>query len=135
MRRIITSLIGLSLLLSAALVPVASFASVISNSLLGTNTETTKLLTNFEPGGFGKIKGPGEIVFNVVYIFLGILGIITVLLMIYGGFLWLTAGGEENKAKQGTTILFQAVVGLIIILSSYAVTYFVLVQITTAVTK
>lgn len=133
-RRIITSLIGLSMLFSAVLVPVASFASVINDSLLGPTTETTNLLKKFEPT-LSNIKGPGEIVFNVIYIFLGLLGIIAVILMIYGGFLWLTAGGEENKAKTGTTILFQAVIGLLIILSAYTVTYFVLVQLTTAVTK
>jgi len=133
-RRIIGSLIGLTIMLSTALLPVASFASVINNSLLGDNTETTTLLKKFEPD-LTKIKGPGEIIFNVIYIFLGLLGVIAVILMMYGGFLWLTAGGEENKAKQGTTILFQAAIGLLIILSAYTVTYFVLVQITTAVTK
>ncbi len=132
-RRIITSLIGLSMLFSALLIPVASSASVINDSLLGDTTETTTLLKKFGP--LADIKGPGAIVFNVISVFLGLLGVVAVLLMIYGGFLWLTAGGEENKAKTGTTLLFQAVVGLLIILSAYAVTYFVLVQITTAVTK
>lgn len=123
------------MLFSLALTSVAMVsASVINNSLLGADTETTALLHKFEPN-LAEIRGPGAIVFNVISVVLGLLGVIAVILMMYGGFLWLTAGGEENKAKTGTTLLFQAVIGLFIILSSYAVTYFVLVKITTAVTQ
>ncbi len=130
--------IGVSIVLgSFLLLPTMGMAasSVLNTSVLGDNVPTKNLLLTFEPGGFDKIKGPGEVVFNIISLVLGFLGIASILIMMYGGFLWLTAGGEENKAKQGSTLLFQAFIGLVIILSAYMVTYFVLANLTAAVTS
>lgn len=111
--------------------PLAHAADV-SDAVLGGTTETNKLITKLR--GTADIKSPGEVVFKVVEVILGLLGIVAVIMMMYAGFLWLTAGGEEDKATKGRTILFQAVIGLIIILASYTVTYFVLRQLSIAVT-
>ena len=42
---------------------------------------------------------------NIVKIFLGFLGILAVVLIIYAGFLWMTAGGEEEKVKEINDII------------------------------
>ncbi len=111
-------------------------ASVLENALYADPaSETGKLLKNFEPRGVAKIKTPGVIVFEVLQIVLGFLGIVGVIMMIYAGFLWITAGGEEEKATQGRTILFQAIVGILIVLAAYTITYFIINQLTTAVTS
>ncbi len=120
---------------SLVFLPGVGSASVLNESILGQKSETKNLLLKFEPLGYTEIKGPGEVVFNVISLLLGFLGIASVFVMMYGGFLWLTAGGEENKAKQGSTLLFQAFIGLVIILSAYMVTYFVLANLTAAVTS
>lgn len=110
--------------------------SVLENALYnGPDSETGKLLKKFEPGGLNKIKTPGIITFEVLQIVLGFLGIVGVIMMIYAGFLWITAGGEEEKAKQGRTILFQAIVGILIVLAAYTITYFIINQLTSAVTS
>lgn len=73
---------------------------------------------------------------SVIRTALGLLGIIVVVLMIYAGFLWMTAGGDEDKVAQSKKILFNSVIGLMIILSAYAITSFIiskLVDATTAV--
>lgn len=105
----------------------------LSEALLGSTTETNKLITNLR--GVDPIRSPGVIVFNIIQIVLGLLGIVGVIMMIYAGFLWLTAGGEEDKAKQGRTLLFQALIGTLIVLAAYTITYFVIDQLTIAVTK
>jgi hypothetical protein len=115
--------------------PFAFADTVLNTALLGEESETKTLLNKFEPAGYANIAQPGEVVFNVVAIVLGFLGIACVIMMMYGGFLWITAGGEEDKAKKGTTILFQAVVGAIIVMAAYTVTYFVLTQLSQAVLK
>lgn len=46
---------------------------------------------------------------------LGILGLIALLILMYGGFLMVTSAGEEEQYKKGRTILKHAVIGLIII--------------------
>lgn len=54
---------------------------------------------------------------------LGLLGIITVALMLYAGFLWMTAGGNSEQIGTAKSIMINATIGLVIILSAYAITY------------
>jgi len=56
---------------------------------------------------------------------LSFVGVIFLCLSIYAGFLWMTAGGEEEAVKKAQTILKQAVIGLIIVVSAYSITSFV----------
>ncbi len=57
---------------------------------------------------------------------IGLLGIILVVLIIYAGFLWMTAQGDTEKVKKAKGILSNAIVGLILIFASYAITGFVI---------
>ncbi len=57
--------------------------------------------------------------------FLGLLGVIALSLIVYAGFLWMTSGGDTNKIDNAKKILINAVIGLLIILSSFAITEFV----------
>ncbi|MBI4599878.1 hypothetical protein HY732_03060 [Candidatus Uhrbacteria bacterium] len=115
--------------------PALPAETTLNKALLGPDSETKTLLNTFEPRGYENIKQPGMLVFEIIQIILGFLGIASVLMMMYGGFLWITAGGEEDKAKKGTTILFQAVMGAIIVTAAYTVTYFVLVELSKAITQ
>lgn len=116
--------------------PAFGGPTVFENALYADPTsQTYKLLILFEPAGLNTIGTPGVIAFNIIKIVLGMLGIVGVSVMIYAGFLWLTAGGEEEKAKQGRTLLFQALIGILIVLAAYTITYFVIDQLVTAVTK
>ncbi|MFA4871486.1 MAG: LamG-like jellyroll fold domain-containing protein [Patescibacteria group bacterium] len=65
---------------------------------------------------------------NIVRIFLGFLGLVAVILIIYAGFLWMTAGGDEKKIETAKKIILGAVIGLIIILSAFAIVSFVLTR-------
>ncbi len=62
---------------------------------------------------------------NLVRTFIGMLGIIFVLLTVYAGYLWLTAQGDEKKVEHAKTLLKNAVIGLIIITAAYAIASFV----------
>ena len=53
------------------------------------------------------------------------LGILAVLIILWGGFMWMTAGGSDDKVKKAKNILIRGVIGLIIILTSYAIATFV----------
>ena len=74
--------------------------------------------------GFSR-KDPREIVANIIKILLGFLGTIAVVLIIYAGFLWMTAGGKPDNTKKAKDIMSAAVTGLVIILISYGITLFV----------
>ena len=55
------------------------------------------------------------IIARIINIALGFLGIIAVILIIYAGWLWMTAGGEADKIDRAKRILTGAIIGLIII--------------------
>jgi len=52
---------------------------------------------------------------------MGILGSVTLLVFVYGGFLWLTSAGSAEKVKKGSQTMMWAVVGLFLIFGSYAI--------------
>ncbi len=75
--------------------------------------------------GMGAVQNPQMFVVNVINIILGTIGILFTSLIFYGGIMFLTAQGEEEKAKKGAGIVKAAVIGLLVVLVSYAVVLFV----------
>lgn len=57
---------------------------------------------------------------------LAILGVLLVLYILYAGFLWMTAAGKEDNVKKAKQIIYQAVIGLFIVFAAYAITTFVM---------
>lgn len=83
------------------------------------------------PEGIGQ-ENPATVAVNVIEWALGILGLIAVILILYGGFTWMTAGGEEKRIETAKTILKAAIIGLVIIMTSYGVAQYVFDQLITA---
>ncbi len=69
---------------------------------------------------------PRVIAVRIIQIALGFLGIIAVGLIMYGGFLWMTSNGNEEQIAKAKKTLRNAVIGLLIILSSFSIVTFVL---------
>lgn len=61
---------------------------------------------------------------------LSFLGVIFVVLIIYAGFMWMTAGGDSSKVQKAKDIIVRAIVGLIIVMSSYAITFTIISELT-----
>lgn len=74
--------------------------------------------------GFEAPKDPREIIAQIIKIILGLLGTIFFVLTLYAGYLWMTAAGNEEQVTKAKTLLFQATMGLAIILAAYGITYF-----------
>ena len=75
-------------------------------------------------------KSLPEIVGNIINIVLGFLGVLLLLYLLYAGFLWMTAGGETKKTEKAQGYIQDAVIGLIIILASFAISNFVISNLT-----
>jgi hypothetical protein len=114
------SLIGLS---AAVVALLGSFSAVHAQINTGIEYGSATGL------GGGDIR---TIVGRIIQVFLGILGVVALVLIIYAGFLWMTAGGDEEKVTQAKKIMTQAVIGLAIILCSFAITSWVVSQLTQA---
>ncbi len=52
-------------------------------------------------------------------------GVIAFLYVLYGGFLYMTSGGDQTGANKGKATIFNAIIGIIIIALSYALVRFV----------
>lgn len=77
---------------------------------------------------------PRAIAARVINIVMLVLGVLAVGLIIYAGFLWMTAGGEEDKIDQAKRILKNGVIGLAIILSAWGIASFILSRLISATT-
>ncbi|MEA2088762.1 MAG: hypothetical protein U9O55_02910 [Patescibacteria group bacterium] len=61
----------------------------------------------------------------VINYILGFLGILFILLIIYGGYYWMFSGGNEQKIATAKKILLNATIGVVIVLLSASITFFV----------
>lgn len=68
------------------------------------------------------------IIGRIIYVALSFVGIILLGLLIYAGYLWMTSGGDAAKIEQAKSYIKNAVIGLVIIVSSFAITSFILAQ-------
>lgn len=103
--------------------PINAINSVGSGDTLGIN--------------YGKATGLGEkdvrnTVASIINVALGLLGIVAVVIILIGGFEWMTAGGNEEKTGEARNRIFAGIIGLAIILSAYAIAQFVIKSLTAA---
>jgi hypothetical protein len=66
---------------------------------------------------------------------LGLLGVIFLVLLIYGGFIWMTARENEQKAEKAKATMTNAIIGLVIVFGAYAISYFVVGALSDSVLK
>ena len=98
-------------------------------TLLWKNTPATDIGTQLgaaagsSGAGYGTYSDPRTLVMNIIRITLGFLGTLFLALIVYAGFLWMTAGGAEENLEKAKKLIFRSVIGLIIILSAYAITW------------
>ena len=69
---------------------------------------------------------------TIIRAFLGLLGTIFLVLLVYAGYLWMTAGGNEEDVTKAKKLIAQAIIGLAIVMSAYAISYFVTFSLETA---
>lgn len=67
-----------------------------------------------------------QMVGGIINVVLGFLGIVLLGYLLYAGFLWMTAGGEEEKTKKAKGMISNAIIGLVIIVAAFAISSFVL---------
>lgn len=70
----------------------------------------------------------GQMVAAVIKVVLAFLGVVFIILIIYAGLLWMTSAGNEEKIGTAKKTLIAATIGLAIVLSAYAITFFVIDQ-------
>lgn len=115
---------------------VASFLLVAKFSLANYGLDATvsdpALSSAFNVSGVG--NDPGRFLSSRVGILIGailsFIGVIFMALIILGGFQWMIARGNDQQVEKAKNLIIQSIIGLIIILSAYAITAFIGRQLT-----
>jgi len=107
--------------------------SLISLNIYSVQAETLfeKSLNKFAPGAGYEISDAKEgtleaKIGSVIQSILSFLGVIFMALMIYGGFLWMTARGNEQQVDKAKNLIAAAIIGLVIVISAYAISFLVI---------
>lgn len=72
--------------------------------------------TNENPTGVTKVP---VLIANIIKTILGVIGAVALFMFFWGGFGWLTSGGNPDKIKAGRDTLVWATIGLLVIFTSY----------------
>jgi hypothetical protein len=75
---------------------------------------------------------PWTIAARIIQVFLGFLGMLTVVLIIYGGWVYMTAGGDAEKINKAKQIIRNAAIGLLIIFASFGIVSFIVSRLLSA---
>lgn len=120
-----------ALVVLGLIAPVFAFAQISPEDTgLGTAAGTAGYDTTSESSqNIGTYLGT-----YVLEPFLGMLGVVFLILMIYGGILWMTAGGNPESVEKAKRIIIHAILGLIVILLAYSFTQFVFTELTSSPT-
>lgn len=90
-------------------------------------------------GKIGEKAGTGTadlptLIGRIINVVMGFIGVILLFYILYAGFLWMTAGGEEKKTTEAKNMIKNAIIGLVILVAAVAISNFVISQLTTATT-
>ncbi len=71
---------------------------------------------------------PRRVTIQIVNLVLSFLGLIALIIVLFGGFKWMTSGGNQEQVSKAKKILIAGLIGLVIIILSWGITSFVISQ-------
>ena len=89
-------------------------------------TTVTPLGSVVESSGYEQSIMLDSMIGKIILTALSMLGIMFLILLIYAGYLWMTARGNEQQVSKSQSTITTAIIGLIIVLSAYSISFFVL---------
>ncbi len=127
----IFSLLFLSFLTLLAIFPFAPAipAQAQDNTLYQSQTGMTDIGAVYG----NKTTDIRQIILKVVSIALGLLAVIFLCLTLFAGFKYMTSGGNEEETRKAIKLLTNAVIGLVIIMLSWAITRFIILRLNAAI--
>lgn len=124
LRSIIYSLLFTTCLVLASLVkPVSAFTC--PDKTIRENESVSAL----SECNVGKTDGDKSLMSNVsmlINVFASVMGFLAVGMIIYGGFMLLTAQGDPAKIKRGKDVVTYSIIGVILVMLAYAIVNFVM---------
>ncbi len=104
-------------LITGAVLMVSSLSMVSAQSGFINNSDNPNAVST-ATGGQTSFR---QLALTIVNFFLSFLGLIAVIMIIYGGFLYVSAAGNQEKIESAKKIIMYAIIGIIVILLSFAI--------------
>jgi Trk-type K+ transport system membrane component len=110
----------------ASLVLLATLASpLVASAQLTADQEDQFGIDSARQVGLGEQDLKATIV-GVVQTIMGFLGLLAVIVVIWGGVKWMTSGGEQAKVDEARKLIINGVIGLVIVILAFTIVTFVL---------
>jgi hypothetical protein len=109
-------------------------SSSTTSTDIGSAQDAFKLITGSDfmstinPWGKSDLR---EVIGSIIYLFITLSGLIAVGFIVYGGYLYITSGGNPESAKKGLDAVKTAAIGLIVVLAAWLIVSLVLQVVTT----
>lgn len=84
-----------------------------------------------EGAGFDLTKNSDQIMGFIITTVLSLVGVVFLVMAIYGGYTWMMARGNEEMVEKAKNTLTNAIIGIVVVMAAYAISYFILKQIST----
>lgn len=124
-KKILKNLVVFAMLSLLAL-PIVTMAQNID---VGIN----EIEEGFGDNGLGNVD-PRTTIARLINVAMLFLGIIAVVIILMGGFKWMTAGGNEDKVSEAQKLMGAGVIGLVIVLAAWGIASFILGRLISATT-
>lgn len=111
-------IILLSSILFAFIMPASAFASTPFNACKNVVSGNTAVCS-------GDAKDAKDVAKNVISVLLWIVGIASIIVIIYSGIAFITSAGNPSQITRAKTMLLYAVIGLVVSILSYAIVNFI----------
>lgn len=115
-------------LLTVIFLPVVVTAQVNFDPVDNNKNYTSSKALTFLSGAYDPVNAS----INITNAALRFLGLISVILFLYAGFIWFRSGDNEEEVKKAKDIIIGAIVGLVLTLSAYGISYLVFGQLNNA---
>ena len=119
------TLIALSLVLSFGLVAPAILPN---NNQVAYADAKTQIQSGLKAAGGDTKDTSGTLITKVINVMLFIIGVLSVIMIVYGGILYVISAGDSGRVSKAKNTIMYAIVGLIVALLAYAIVNFVITR-------
>ena len=119
------TLIALSLVLSFGLVAPAILPN---NNQVAYADAKTQIQSGLKAAGGDTKDTSGTLITSVINVMLFIIGVLSVIMIIYGGIIYVISAGDSGRVSKAKNTIMYAIVGLIVSLLAYAIVNFVITR-------
>ena len=119
-------IVGVLVVVVCVFVGVAYQANALTGEILDRTQQTADQIGKT---GFGEDATDNNLtarIATIVRVAVSMIGAVIVFYIVYAGFLWTTAGGGSEQVEKAKKMMVQAIIGMALVLSAYAITNFVI---------